>query len=233
MNQLTTPELTQFHRHFVDSIRWRLTENGLEIEGSGIERTPGRPITVTRVWERFGEPINQAAALYGVPVELIVATICTESCGDPNDERREPGYISDEATPHRISLGLMQTLISTARDSLAARGANPAQINRAWLLIPANSIKAGASFIQQQRSTTHYDPVLVAAAYNAGDLYHQTGPQNRFRLRQYPIGTSAHCDRFVKWFNDFWAILPTCNPHPTLSFHKETQTGQENKEESR
>jgi hypothetical protein len=26
-------------------------------------------------------------------------------------------------------------------------------------------------------------------------------------MRQYPIGTSKHCDRFVKWFNDAVFVL--------------------------
>ncbi|MGB9073466.1 MAG: hypothetical protein WCC22_12570 [Terriglobales bacterium] len=43
--------------------------------------------------------------------------------------REEPGYISDEKTPARISAGFCQLLISTAR--LVMKDPN---IDRAWLL---------------------------------------------------------------------------------------------------
>ena len=39
---------------FADSVRWRLVRAGVEIEGSGIERTPGPPRTVTAVWDGYG-----------------------------------------------------------------------------------------------------------------------------------------------------------------------------------
>ena len=56
--------------------------------------------------------------------------------------------------------------------------------------------------IAAQLWSTRFDPPLVAAAYNAGGVYHDPVPANRWRLRCYPIGTGAHVDRFVAWFND-------------------------------
>ena len=211
-------KLTQFHRAVDGSVRWRITTEGVEIEGGGVERTPGQPKTLTRIWEAFHDPINEFCVLYHVPAELIVATIATESSGNPNAQRLDPGYVSDEATPGRVSLGLMQTLISTARDSLTKRGHNPTEIDRAWLLHPQNAIQAGVSYIQQQSVTTGFDPVLVAAAYNAGGIYPEKGDANRFKIRQYPLGTSQHCDRFIGWFNDFRAIAETHPVHPAESF---------------
>ena len=48
---------------------------------------------------------------------------------------------------------------------------------------------------------TCYDPPLVAAAYDTGTLRYNGGDTNRWRLLQYPIGTSGYVDRFVRFFN--------------------------------
>ena len=202
--------LTDFHG-FKDSVRWRLTPDGVEIEGSGVERTRGAPATVTRVWNDFGDAINRTARARRVPCALIVATICTESGGRADAVRIEPGYTSDEATPHRVSPGLMQTLISTAREAMQM------SFGRDWLLIPGNSIEAGTAYIAQQGRLTGFDPPLVAAAYNAGRLAHQAGAQNRWKLRQFPIGTGKHCDRFVRFFNDAVAVLAAHRLRPAVS----------------
>jgi hypothetical protein len=192
--------ITDFHG-FRDGVRWRLTPAGVEIEGSGIERTRGQPTTVRKVWEAYGEMINRTARSYRVPCVLIVATICTESSGRADAVRLEPGYKSDEQTPNKISPGLMQTLISTARDTLRM------SLDREWLLKPANSIEAGTAYIAKQAKSTGLDPPLVAAAYNAGSLIYQPGQRNRWKLKQFPIGTAEHCDRFVKFFNDAVFVL--------------------------
>ena len=204
--------LTAFHG-FHDSVRWRLTSEGIEVEGTGLERTPGAPNTVTRIWERFSGPINAAAEQFGVPCALIVATAATESQGNPSALRKEPGYRSDDATPHRISPGIMQTLISTARDALN----NPA-IDRSFLLDPANSILAGTAYMAHQRSKTELDPPKVGAAYNAGSLIHQRGARNRWKMRQFPIGTAEHCDRFIRWFNDAVAVLEAHPVRPAVPY---------------
>ena len=192
--------LDQYHG-FGPGIRWRLSTAGVEIEGSGVERTRGAPTTVSRVWDAYGGEIDRAAKQYQVPVPLIIATICTESGGKANAVRLEPGYVSDEQTPRKMSAGLMQTLLSTARNTMKM------SVGRDWLLVPGNSINAGTSYIAEQSSVTQLDPPLVAAAYNAGGLYQQDGAQNRWKLRQCPIGTSAHVDRFVKFYNDAMAVL--------------------------
>jgi hypothetical protein len=196
--------LTEFHT-YQDSIRWRLVPAGVEIEGSGVERTQGVPKTVTRVWEAYAAAINRVAQVRGVPCALIIATICTESGGRAEAVRLEPGYVSDELTPHKVSPGLMQTLISTAREAMRM------SLDRRWLLQPENSIEAGTAYIARQGRETRFDPPLVAAAYNAGKLVYQPGQQNRWKLRQYPLGSGAHCDRFVRFFNDAVFVL---NRHP-------------------
>jgi hypothetical protein len=202
--------LGDFHA-FQDGVSWRVTPRGVEIQDSGVERSAGQPITATRVWDRYGQAVNAAAKAYRVPAELIVATVCTESAGKADAVREEPGYTSDEATPNRVSIGLTQTLLSTAREAMQM------SFDRNWLLDPANAIEAGTAYIGQQSRLTSLDPPLVAAAYNAGALKYQNGSQNRWKLRQYPIGTGAHLDRFVRFFNDAVVVLGASSTRPDVS----------------
>ena len=202
--------LKEWHA-FQDGVRWRLTPEGVEIDGTGVERTRGAPATVTRVWEAYAAEINRSARSYQVPCVLIVATICTESGGDASAVRLEPGYRSDDETPNKVSPGLMQTLISTAREALQM------SFDRQFLLVPGNSIAAGTAYIARQAKLTQLDPPLVAAAYNAGRLAYQAGERNRWKLRQYPIGTSAHCDRFVRFFNDAVHVLARHATAPSVA----------------
>ena len=178
-------------------VAWQLATDGVRIAGAPATGTPGEPATVALVWNKYHEPILKWCKYYDVPVELVIATICTESGGKADAQRKEPGYLSDERTPAKVSAGLMQTLIDTARRTLA----NPT-LSRAELLVPTMSIKAGTAYITQQRSRTGMDPVKVACAYNAGGLYENSSANNRWKLRQYPIDSSKHADRFVPWFND-------------------------------
>jgi hypothetical protein len=204
-------ELFEFHK-FANSIEWKLTKEGLFIKGSGIERTKGRPLTIMKIWTNFSKFINEFADKYAVPAELIIATIATESGGKVNAIRKERNYISDEATPHRISVGLMQTLISTASDVMGF------EVDRAWLLVPENSIHAGTKVIKNQERITLFDPPKVAAAYNAGSIYYDASKKNRWKMRQFPLGTSKHVDKFIRFFNDFIFLCKSENLKLSYSF---------------
>lgn len=185
------------------SRRWRLTPAGVEVEGMGVPRSGGEPATATRVWTQFRVPLEKNAAAYGVPVELIVACICTESRGNPKACREEPGYISDNETPHRVSPGLMQTLISTAREAT-----RDPTIDRAALFDPEIAIRAGTAYLKQQalrRNGTNFDPPLVGIAYNAGSL-RETGT-NPWGLIQTARPPEYHADVFVEFFNDCFAVF--------------------------
>lgn len=184
------PRLTRSHGHFPAGVTWSLVPAGISIEGASAKGTAGEPKTVRKVWEDYGVLCADAAKRYGVPVELIVATIATESSGNPNARRAEP-KINDE------SVGLMQTLVATAR-SVTGR----TTLRGDDLLDPRTSIDAGTAYIASQRGSTHFDPPLVAAAYNAGSLRLDDGDSNRWKLRCFPLGTGAHLDRFVAWFGD-------------------------------
>jgi hypothetical protein len=183
------PSLIVTHRYFKDAVSWQLTPDGISIDGVEARGTPGLPQTVNAIWARYGDLIAGAARRYGCPAELIVATIATESGGDPAASRPESG--------NRESVGLMQTLVRTARDALGRP-----DLTREELLDPATSILAGVAYIVKQRGSSHFDAPLVAASYNAGSLRRDDASENRWRLYCYPPGTGQHIDRYVAWFND-------------------------------
>lgn len=202
--------------------RWRLTAAGIMLGDEGDEppRSPGPPRTATLAWERFRAPMQAAAVRFGVPVELLLATACTESGGRADAVREEPGYVSDEATPMRVSPGLMQTLIGTAREALG----DPA-IDRTRLLDPAVSLLAGAAVIRRQaiagRRPTAFDPPLVCIAYNAGSLRESAAaldcPWGLVQTRR--DARHWHADSFIAFLNDGFAVLADDPPDPaTPSF---------------
>jgi peptidoglycan hydrolase-like protein with peptidoglycan-binding domain len=218
---LALDALCRPHRRFPGSVLWQLSGRGIAIDRAPPLGTPGEPRTVRRIRDAHHPSIRRWAEAFAVPAELIIATIATESSGDPLAAREEPGFTSDRATPQRVSVGLMQTLISTARGTLGM-----AEIDRAWLLVPDNSIRAGTAYIARQRRQTLLDPPVVACAYNAGGVYENRGPANRWRMRQYPLGTGHHADRFVLWFNDALRMYAADGEAPAMSIlaalHRQT-----------
>jgi hypothetical protein len=218
MPKLSPFALTEFHQVFPESVRWRITPSGVEIENSGLIPVPdaARKRCLDYL-ARFAEHFAWVSREYQVPVELLIACALTESVSsDPTGcLRKEPGYRSDAETPHRISVGLCQLLISTAR---AAMG-NPS-IDRTWLQDARNNLRACAAYIRRQSKITRFDPILVACAYNAGSVYENRGAANRWRLRQFPIGTSKHADRFAMFFNAAMQLEPAALP-PEASRYRE------------
>jgi hypothetical protein len=196
--------LQEFHHAFEGGCQWRISAAGCEVRGfDGLP--PANYVTgLTSALDVFAEPLAAASVEFSVPVELLAATMMTESNARPGAVRKEPGYVNDNKTPHRISFGLCQLLISTAREAMA----NP-NIDRVWLASPANNLRAAAAYMKRQKPRTGFDPPKVACAYNAGGCYEQKGVNNRWRMRQYPIGTSEHADRFVRWFNAAWVLSKT------------------------
>lgn len=184
---------------------WRITDTGIETRDRGYFRTKGIPTTVMTLWEDFGEDIQYACAELNVPADVIVAMIPIEarrlSNGhyDPQSVREEPGYISDEQTPHRVSPGLMQTLISTAR-SMARKYylLDPGMVNRALLFDSFYSILLGAAYMAHQTERYGRDPVLICSAYNAGSV--RKTDNNPWHLIAYG---ATRIDRYCAWFNDF------------------------------
>lgn len=75
-------------------------------------------------------------------------------------------------------------------------------LKKEQLFDPDMSVNAGTCYIAQALSTTRFDPPKVAAAYNAGSLYLDDSPENRWKLRCYPLHTGHHINKFVGYFND-------------------------------
>ncbi len=186
--------------------RWRLTAEGLLIDGQRV--AAGMPM-VARAWAVHGAAMQRAAQAQRVPVELLLACACTESGGRADAVREEPGYLDDQTTPHRVSPGLMQTLISTAREALG----DP-RLDRARLLEPETSLAAGGAYIRRQaiqaRMPTGFDPPLVAIAYNAGSLRPAaSGPWGLVQTRR---ADHWHADAFCGFFNDAFTVLRAVPP---------------------
>lgn len=168
-------------------VRFRLDADGyLVVEGEAAPgRTVGEPATVRRIWRDFGPAIEASCARNGVPLEIVVATIATESRGIPAAALTEPDG--------RTSVGLMQVLLGTAEEMMGRK------ITAAELADPLIGIEAGVRYIAKQYSKTKYLPPLVAAAYNAGGLYPpREQDKNRWNLRS----TGNHIDRLVLFYND-------------------------------
>ncbi|MDB5412830.1 MAG: hypothetical protein JWR10_1165 [Rubritepida sp.] len=191
------------------SNRWRLTRAGVEIEGEKNARRNTSPSVAATCWSTHRPALEAAAQRFAVPVELLLATACTESAGRADAVREEPGFTSDAATPNRVSPGLMQTLISTAREALA----DPT-LTRARLLDPAVSAAAGAAYIRRQARSgsapTGFDPPLVAIGYNAGSLRVDRDGANPWGLIQTRRGAGSwHADSFSAYLGDAYGIFAT------------------------
>jgi soluble lytic murein transglycosylase-like protein len=184
------------HQRFRDSTKWSVSHEGVKIDKA--EPGPSEKQLAERVLNQFSRALASGLSEFPVPVELIIACICTESSGKPEARRLEPGCDKNdpEQTPGRVSVGLMQTLLSTARSALRDQ-----TLTLSALADPVTSIRAGAAYMWRQGLETSFDPPLAAAAYNAGSIRYNGSPANRWKLLQYPIGTSQHCDRFVVFFN--------------------------------
>lgn len=186
--------LNEYHSQFPGSVKWRITEAGVDIEGKGVESpSPAEDKRAQEYMAKYKLEYAKVSVELDIPVELLVACSLTESAA-VNPEtcfREESGYVSDAVTPRRISAGFCQLLISTAQSVMN----NPA-IDRKWLFSVSNSLRACATYMKQQSAKTGFDPILAACAYNSGGVYENTSPGNRWRLKQWPIGGSDHADRF-------------------------------------
>lgn len=189
---------------------WTLTSGGVVVDGSGRPaRTKGVPRTMRLYMACWADELRAASEATRVPLSLLLMTIATENGPARVDEnrphvipwRKEPGYTSDQATPHRISFGPCHVLISTARAAMGDQG-----IDRAWCLNVANNILAAARYIAGQRQKTGFDPILVAAAYNAGGLY-PAPPGDRWHNPWHIRTFGSHLDRAAAWYGDAVAVL--------------------------
>lgn len=221
LDPATLAALQQPHSRYPDGVPWRLVKDGIEIGGELSKPSAPEAALAARVLRDYADAIATASARFPVPAELVVATICTESGGNPRAKRLEPGCdIEDPSrTPRRVSVGLMQTLLSTAREALGDDGVSLTALEN-----PSTSIRAGMAFMWRQAGATRFDPPLVACAYNAGSVRYEGSAGNRWKMVQYPIGTAKHADRFCRYFGGAVAALRAAGaesvPAPGVSFVK-------------
>jgi len=188
-------------------------------------RSQGAPITAQEVIAKLGTHIEAASQKYGVAPELIVMTVATETSAfrnegftGPKTFRWEQGYTvgatGDPALDGKekgdYSAGPMQVMADTARwmnneKALGYDNAShfkffknkpsktPASVG---LYDPAICIDVGTCYIKHQMPATQGNPLLVAAAYNAGRL--KPSSKNNWPLR----GHGTHTDRAAAWYGD-------------------------------
>jgi peptidoglycan L-alanyl-D-glutamate endopeptidase CwlK len=207
---------------------WRYDADGVHADGE-LLRTSGEPVTCRAILALYRDIILAAAKKHGIDPALIVMTIATETGSLRADRFTGPRTFRWEAhVPNRdvapsfkgsYSAGPMQVLATTARDLITKRGAEydlgyrslaiapvlRARPDRAPathpMYDPAISIDLGAAVIRRGLALTGNDPILVAAAYNAGGLYESRA--NPWHLRSH----ADHLTRAARWYGDACAVL--------------------------
>ncbi len=162
---------------------------------------------IAPTWQRHGSLIAAATARHGVPAELILAAIVEESGGRANAVAAYPGYVSDAATPSKVSLGLGQMLLSTARTLAPGQ-----RLGRAELFDPAIAIDLVARYFARFYPATGFDPRLAASSYNVGSVRTLSAGQ-----RWHPPNP-GYVARFVAVFEASVAHLATQPDRPAASF---------------
>lgn len=227
--QLPPDAASGWHSRFSGQ-EWRFDSRGVYLrtfaDGQQPLRTPGQPVTCRAIWSLYSNEIRRASDRHGVPVDLIVMTIATESAywrrydfTGPETFYWEPNVlVTDTDGPDYrgdYSAGPMQTLATTARWVIRQMdlGYDPFEVGPAIhprpdptpadlpLYDPAINIDIGTAEIKIRLATSGVDPILVAACYNAGGLYAST--RNDWHLRS----TNDHLDRAAAWFGDACAVL--------------------------
>jgi transglycosylase-like protein with SLT domain len=193
--------------------------------GGYLFRTVGDPTTAHTALQDFGGALEKVSKRFDVPVYVLFAMMAIEATKqkrdrshfDPRCCREEPGYTSDEKTPHRVSPGLMQTLITTARGENKRRelyldiDGELEDLTREDLFIPERSIMLGASYMRHQIDRKESDeigfddddPILLCSAYNAGSV--RPTSKNDFHLLTY--GGNSRIEKFIAFNNDMISVL--------------------------
>lgn len=192
------------------------------VDGEGALRTRGEPSTARVLLAEYGGAIKAAAQAHGVSWAVVAAMVTIEARRIPGTRSFDPVSLVDEDAraglievpfhryrdrPRRVSAGLMQTLLSTAR-AMQDRYAPPwepvgamGHLDLSDLCIPERSLWLGAAYIRHQMATYGSDPVLLVAAYNAGSL-RETG-KNPWHLRTYG---RDRIPKFAAYHNDLLEV---------------------------
>lgn len=219
-------------KQYHNSKRWRVLDNGaIEVEGEGVIRTRGEPLTARTFLAEHEAAAREASAKFSIPVAWIFGMACIEAVRlkngfslNPRSIREEPGFVSDEKTPRKVSPGMMQTLIATA-DAMNKRFALKLDVTREGLFVARTSILLGTAYMrdradyykggvdtgrilaQQPKSERILDPfdfVYCIAAYNAGKVYPNMSADYPFKMRTF---SPTRTERGIRFHNDMIAVL--------------------------
>ena len=207
--------------------RWRFLDDGsIEVEGQGIPRTRGEPVTMRSIYRAMGHTIAWACERAGVFHLLPTAyALIGSEVGSykvrqmlrPGETRRTPYVQTDRerwekktrARPDgQYSMGPWQFLESTA-----------SWMNEKYDLWPELEVITTAELQQPEMSAllaAHYllhltdaedssDPVLLQAAWNAGSARPMdVTPERPWGLRTFGQDRTGH---FIQWYNDAVFVL--------------------------
>lgn len=186
------------------------------VKGFEVLRTTGTPTTMQTLKEQHGRAIREASREFDVPEHWIAGMIAIEAVRikgtvemDVFSLRDEDGrnFARYQERPRRVSAGLMQTLLSTARmmaafvDLCPLFAGDPEELDVGHLCVPAISIKLGTAYMAHQGNRYGADPVLLVGAYNAGGVY--AGSKSPWNIRTYG---QDRIPKFVAYANDWLAL---------------------------
>lgn len=185
--------------------------------------------TMRKIMEYMGSELLAASVKHRIPPALLLMTVATEAhifkadkFTGPKTFRWEEHVENDDVNPPSFgdySAGPVQSLGTTARWVIRSKGAefglNYEQFEVAPVYAakpdprPANhplydlttNLDLGAAEIRIRLTKSGFDPIFVAAAFNAGGLYNSAHSQ--WGLRAY----GDHLDRAARWYGDACAYL--------------------------
>lgn len=222
-----SPTSSNWHSQFGGQ-EWRHDANGVYLRTAADTplRTAGPPSTCSAIVNLYGQTIHKAALEHKIAPELIVMTIATEAAfakkanfTGPSTFRWEALVQVNDVSPPTLgdySAGPMQTLATTAREVIGRLGLSypdPFAVAPYFEMRPvpapathplydaAPNIDIGSAEIRTRLSKTGFDPILVAAAYNAGSL--RPTDENPWHLDT----TGDHLNRAAAWYGDACFVL--------------------------
>lgn len=236
MPVLPTDDAPHWHR-YAGGVGWRQLDDGrIRLEGGvhhtsedlrplvvtdadGCIRTRGEPLTMRRLIADYGDLISCAAETFGVDAPTICAMIGIEALKlrgsvsfDPFSLRDEDGehFRDIESRPGRVSAGLMQTLLRTARQMADKHNLTTSfagtvdRLELGHLCVPEISIYLGTAYLadRDEACCCEGDPILLVGAYNAGGLYRTN--RNPWRIRTHQ---ADRIPKFAAYYNDVLEVL--------------------------
>lgn len=202
-----------------------IRENGVVTE----QRWESSLDTMRKITQYMGAELLAASTKHGIPPALLLMTVATEThiykaqkFTGPKTFRWEAHVENDDVDPPTrgdYSAGPMQSLASTARWVIRAKGREYGLNYQPFAIAPvyaakpdprpvhhplydyAANLDLGTAEIRIRLNKSGLDPILVAAAFNAGGLY--KSPHSPWGLRAY----GDHLDRAAKWYGDACAHL--------------------------